>query len=124
MTPAELRHLIAAAEHHPGETNEQFCARCAAEHQLSSWRVWLPGLLARIEGLERATRTYADSYMLDEASDPDLTGIDVTQHKRAVAVFDALDDLLPITPASQASGGAPAAVRSLPAGAHNSEVSQ
>lgn len=45
MTAADLRALMAAAERQPGETTEQYGARHAADHQLSSWRTWLPGLL-------------------------------------------------------------------------------
>ena len=120
MTPAELRALMATAEYHPGETTEQLRARAHAEGMLQSWRAWLPGLLDKTE------REHMRLALLAANGAPVLQQLNAEEQ-------DALIDFIrsqrppsisPITPASQADGGAPAAIRSLPAGAHSSEVSQ
>lgn len=152
MSPAELRALMATAERQPGETTEQYTARAIAEHQLSSWRVWLPGLLdsltyaeppeyeerleyerrvldAEVEGIRsvKAIREAAAQLLEGRARKQDAWIVRYALLTAAEAVR-ALPDgsctspelINPITPASQADGGAPAAVRPDPAGAHSS----
>jgi hypothetical protein len=144
MTPADLRTLMATAEYQPGETTEQYNARHDAEHQLSSWRVWLPGLLGctpfasreacevgaieAVRLLEHAEEINANCEECEGEGAPELCGscfplFDAARVQRRL-VMQSLAVLSPITPASQVSGGAPAVIRNPPAGAHSSEVSQ
>lgn len=154
MTPAQLRSLMSTAEWRPGMTTADVIARADAEHQLSSWRAWLPGLLATIEPTpgwrERGGRDpHLDIYECDRA---DLCGGHLTDDQVAYEtamlmrgdlnheavlctakdrirwlsrrVAD-LEALLPIAPASQVVGGAPVGASCRsPAGAHSSEVSR
>lgn len=125
LTPSDLRLLMAAAEHHPGETTEQLRARAHAEDVLQSWRAWLSGLLdgdRRLLADLSAVRAH-HAFTAERIGQP---GCPVRlKAAEFVATLDAaIASLSPIAPDSQSGTRAPAAIRPLPAGAHLSEVSQ